>query len=85
MKKRLSLVANFFAFNLLFFALYLNFIKEDNLAVSVYREAHTSVEMETVLLQNAAPYEAKQVSAKVSVPRAEKQNSTSAPLRLSFN
>jgi hypothetical protein len=30
MKKRLSRVLNFFAFNLLFFALYLNFIHKDN-------------------------------------------------------
>ena len=30
MKKRISRVLNFFAFNLLFFALYLNFIHKDN-------------------------------------------------------
>ena len=30
MKKRISRVLNFFAFNLLFFALYLNFIHDDN-------------------------------------------------------
>jgi hypothetical protein len=30
MKKRISRVVNFFAFNLLFFALYLNFIHKDN-------------------------------------------------------
>ena len=30
MKKRLSRVLNFFAFNLLFFALYLNFIHKDS-------------------------------------------------------
>jgi len=30
MKKRISRIVNFFAFNLLFFALYLNFIHKDN-------------------------------------------------------
>lgn len=30
MKKRVRRIANFFAFNLLFFALYLNFIHKDN-------------------------------------------------------
>jgi hypothetical protein len=30
MKKRISRILNFFAFNLLFFALYLNFIHKDN-------------------------------------------------------
>lgn len=30
MKKRVRKIANFFAFNLLFFALYLNFIHKDN-------------------------------------------------------
>lgn len=31
MKRRVRKIANFFAFNLLFFALYLNFIHKDNL------------------------------------------------------
>jgi formate/nitrite transporter FocA (FNT family) len=35
MKKRISRVLNFFAFNLLFFALYLNFIHKDNNAQPV--------------------------------------------------
>jgi len=33
MKRRVRKIANFFAFNLLFFALYLNFIHKDNVAV----------------------------------------------------
>jgi hypothetical protein len=33
MKRRLRRVVNFFAFNLLFFALYLNFIHKDNPSV----------------------------------------------------
>jgi hypothetical protein len=34
MKRRLRRIANFFAFNLLFFALYLNFIHKDKAAVT---------------------------------------------------
>ena len=34
MKKRVRKIANFFAFNLLFFALYLNFIHKDKSAIT---------------------------------------------------
>ena len=34
MKKRVRKIANFFAFNLLFFALYLNFIHKDKSAIA---------------------------------------------------
>jgi len=34
MKRRLRRIANFFAFNLLFFALYLNFIHKDKAAIT---------------------------------------------------
>jgi hypothetical protein len=35
MKRRLRRIANFFAFNLLFFALYLNFIHQDKAGVVI--------------------------------------------------
>jgi len=35
MKRRVRKIANFFAFNLLFFALYLNFIHKDKSAIPV--------------------------------------------------
>ncbi|MEI9908679.1 MAG: hypothetical protein WDO71_02815 [Bacteroidota bacterium] len=35
MKRRIRRIANFFAFNLLFFALYLNFIHKDNAASGI--------------------------------------------------
>ncbi|MBS1759340.1 MAG: hypothetical protein JST23_04370 [Bacteroidetes bacterium] len=41
MKRRLRKVVNFFAFNLLFFALYLNFIHKDKAQVAV---SHQSVQ-----------------------------------------
>jgi len=34
MKRRVRKIANFFAFNLLFFALYLNFIHKDKMAIT---------------------------------------------------
>jgi hypothetical protein len=41
MKRRIRKVANFFAFNLLFFALYLNFVHKDKSQVNV---SHSSVQ-----------------------------------------
>lgn len=38
MKRRFQKIANFFAFNLLFFALYLNFIHKDKIAVFPVKE-----------------------------------------------
>lgn len=35
MKRRIRRIANFFAFNLLFFALYLNFIHKDKTATAI--------------------------------------------------
>lgn len=39
MKRRLRRIANFFAFNLLFFALYLNFIHQDKAPVTTAEQA----------------------------------------------
>jgi len=58
MKKRISRVLNFFAFNLLFFALYLNFVHRDNKAQSlpVTRTAVVSASNGTVLVSNPDQY-----------------------------
>jgi hypothetical protein len=57
MKKRISRVLNFFAFNLLFFALYLNFIhKESNTQESVVPHAQVSAIKGTVLVSDPQPY-----------------------------
>jgi len=57
MKKRLSRVINFFAFNLLFFALYLNFIHKDS---NVQEPGAAGVKTETVkgtsLVENPEQY-----------------------------
>ena len=56
MKKRISRVLNFFAFNLLFFALYLNFIhKDSNVPVTSASKASTVVKG-TVLVNNPEQY-----------------------------
>ena len=58
MKKRISRVLNFFAFNLLFFALYLNFIHKDNTvqAVPVPKNTTASTSKGTVLVSNPEQY-----------------------------
>lgn len=58
MKKRISRVLNFFAFNLLFFALYLNFIHKDNSvnAAPVQKSSTTNVVKGTVLVENPEQY-----------------------------
>ena len=59
MKKRLSRVLNFFAFNLLFFALYLNFIHKDtNIPATVLPKSASAVKG-TVLVSNPEQYEHK--------------------------
>lgn len=57
MKKRLSRVLNFFAFNLLFFALYLNFIhKDNNVVVAVPSKSSTATVQGTTLVSNPDQY-----------------------------
>jgi hypothetical protein len=58
MKKRISRVLNFFAFNLLFFALYLNFVHKDNSsqALPAAKTAITASSKGTVLVSNPEQY-----------------------------
>lgn len=57
MKKRLSRVLNFFAFNLLFFALYLNFIhKDSNVVVTAPAKTSTATVQGTTLVSNPEQY-----------------------------
>lgn len=57
MKKRISRILNFFAFNLLFFALYLNFVHRDNSqSVPVTKTAVANVTKGTVLVSNPEQY-----------------------------
>jgi hypothetical protein len=62
MKRRIRKIVNFFAFNLLFFALYLNFIHKDRAndsapaAAVVSTPANAAVYTGTVLVQNPEKY-----------------------------
>lgn len=58
MKRRIRKVVNFFAFNLLFFALYLNFIHKDkpSLAVSPAQVANTAAMSGNALVTNPEKY-----------------------------
>ena len=57
MKRRVSKVLNFFAFNLLFFALYLNFVHKDNNAVPIVKGSHVVAPVTgTVLVENPEQY-----------------------------
>ena len=66
MKRRIRKIVNFFAFNLLFFALYLNFIHKDNVnvesapAATISKPAATAGYAGTVLVQNPEKYLAKE-------------------------
>ena len=59
MKKRVRKIANFFAFNLLFFALYLNFIHKDKpelqLLIQLYRPTAAAFSG-TVLVEHPEKY-----------------------------
>jgi hypothetical protein len=82
MKRRAFKVLNFFAFNLLFFALYLNFIHKDK---NVQEAIHaTPATHSTVMVENTEVKEAKTGGG--SEKAAQSSNSKSnAALKLSFN
>jgi hypothetical protein len=60
MKKRVTRILNFFAFNLLFFALYLNFIHKDSNGIqevqAAVKSASTASIKGTVLVNNPEQY-----------------------------
>jgi len=56
MKKRLSRVLNFFAFNLLFFALYLNFVHKDSSPQPAQQKTATASVQGTVLVEHPEQY-----------------------------
>jgi hypothetical protein len=59
MKRRVRKIANFFAFNLLFFALYLNFIHKDKVVFATEQSpapANNAAFSGTVLVKNPEKY-----------------------------
>jgi len=84
MKRRIRKIVNFFAFNLLFFALYLNFIHKDKSIVEpVPVKANTAVVNGTVPVQDAEKYLNAKSAASIAQP-AEKTDQESS-LKLSIN
>lgn len=75
MKKRISRVLNFLAFNLLFFALYLNFIhKDNNTQPAPTPKTVSATSKGTVLVSNPEQYLNKAGMKNESNPTAQLQN-----------
>src|SRR5829696_5979527 len=90
MKRRVRKIANFFAFNLLFFALYLNFIHKDNVNVAIDQNMakNNPAFSGTVLVDNSKAIDNKTVQTAVPVqqPAEDKTGDDgTAALRLSIN
>ncbi|MBS1653595.1 MAG: hypothetical protein JSU05_02030 [Bacteroidetes bacterium] len=82
MKRRIRKIVNFFAFNLLFFALYLNFIHKDKVVADASPVTHTNgaaYSGAAVLVQNPEKYlMKKETVANQQVPVAEEKTTTSS-------
>lgn len=84
MKKRVYRIMNFFAFNLLFFSLYLNFIHKDKNVQAVVHSAQTNQVQGTVLVENPDEY-LKKNNAGVSEHTTATQKESSSTMQLSIN
>ena len=91
MKRRVRKIANFFAFNLLFFALYLNFIHKDNATVpattNMAGQQNTAAFSGTVLVETSAQHQQAGTEAAVTTqqPVHKAQENNSPALKLSIN
>ena len=92
MKRRVRKIANFFAFNILFFALYLNFIHKDKMVLPVDEndKPKTAAFSGTVLVENPEQYLQKKYQSTVSVGDQQSialktKPTTSSPLKFSIN
>ncbi|HET9431508.1 MAG TPA: hypothetical protein VFO70_10050 [Chitinophagaceae bacterium] len=92
MKRRVRKIANFFAFNLLFFALYLNFIHKDNTATGTeptVQSSTTAAFSGTVLVENPSAKLVKSQVVNAGVvtekPVAATGENNSTALKLSIN
>lgn len=82
MNPRVFKIANFFAFNLLFFALYLNFIHKDkNVQQAINTSVYTPVATRALKTEGAEQYVQKEVTTK----NIAANKGTSKALKLSFN
>jgi hypothetical protein len=83
--QRISKVANFFAFNLLFFALYLNFIHQDANTTPDTGRAHSRNIQGTILVENPELYLNKAAVQHPSAQQTIAVNEQTSALKLSFN
>jgi hypothetical protein len=77
MKRRVRKIANFFAFNLLFFALYLNFVHQDKIVAGVSdqnKAAATAAFSGTVLVDHPDEYAPKTAAAANNASRSTAGN-----------
>ncbi|OSZ81209.1 hypothetical protein CAP36_08225 [Chitinophagaceae bacterium IBVUCB2] len=89
MKRRVRKIANFFAFNLLFFALYLNFIHKDKTGVpgmpQTASQQNTAAFSGTVLVDNPQQSGQKTDLSTAIKPVATKEEESNTALKLSIN
>jgi len=88
MKRRVRKIANFFAFNLLFFALYLNFIHKDKVAVTTIDQSSqqsTAAFSGTVLVDNPEKYLEKKNEASVNAQQPVEKAESNTASKLSIN
>jgi len=93
MKRRVRKIVTFFAFNLLFFALYLNFIHKDNVATAAVTDnnsANAAAFSGTVLVENPDQYLKKNEVVMPAVQQTTRvetktEQTPSQPLKLSIN
>jgi hypothetical protein len=89
MKRRVRKIANFFAFNLLFFALYLNFIHKDKVVSATAiqsNQQNTAAFSGTVLVDNPAKKNEAATVTTPQLPAVDKASEEStAALKLSIN
>lgn len=91
MKRRVRKIANFFAFNLLFFALYLNFIHKDKsglpVATQTANQQNTAAFSGTVLVDNPEQLNEKKNATTVNAVSTTQNNepATTEALKLSIN
>jgi hypothetical protein len=85
MKRRAFKVLNFFAFNLLFFALYLNFIHKDKNVQDALRASHAASYSATVSLENEVAGTGKTGRNKGKSTATASTKTTATALRSSFN
>ena len=85
MKRRVRKIANFFAFNLLFFALYLNFIHKDKVA-AIQVETTQTAAFSGTLVENQAGLNEKKNTISANIEGSDVSADESVePLRLSIN